>query len=175
MAINIAPAPTSGVGVAAYIQLTDANSAPYKLVPLKTVATNYPSPAVYTLTLSLANQATDVITPALSDVANTSVSATAANWVYQSYNNPAITETTFSSVSPSISYTAKVASVSASGASTLTVTGLAKGQAIIEVDYPTFSNSSGNLNVSLGVPPASNLLSVPKDRIYVQIIVTVTT
>lgn len=168
---NPAHNPTDGLGSACVVQCSGTG-----VTALHTPTTSKPNPGPYSVTLSLSAAggfaSSVVVTPTLVDVANTAYSATAASWVYQSYNNPAITETTFSSLSPSISYTAKIASVSASGSSTVTVTGLAKGQAIIEIDYPTYDNTEGTYSVSLG---GGTTLAVPKDRIFAQIIVTVIT
>lgn len=165
---NPAHNPTDGKGSAVFVQLSGTG-----VTALHTPATNQPNAGPYAVTLSLSGTSSVVVTPSLVDVTNTAYSATAASWVYRSYNDPQITETTFTSLSPAISYTAKIASVGASGASTVTVTGLAKGQAIIEVAYPTFDNTEGSITVG-NLGGASAGTTVPKDAIYVQLIVTVT-
>jgi hypothetical protein len=86
MAINIDPAPTSGIGVAAYVQLSGTN-----LVALETTKTvvesnttqYYPNPGPYSLTLSLSSVSpfsnTCVITPITVDGQNTTIASTAAS------------------------------------------------------------------------------------------------
>ena len=169
---NPAHNPTDGLLTAVYVQLSGTGITQVH----GTASGSHPNPGPYQVTLSLSGTSTVTVTPSLVDVASTTYSATTANWVFQSYNYPNITENTFSSLSPSISYTAKIANVGASGAATCLVTGVAKGQAIVEFSYPTFDNTEGTLTgtVSGGSTNSSNL-TVPKDRIYAQLIVTVTT
>lgn len=170
---NPAHNPTDGLGSACYVQLSGTG-----VTALHTPSTNHPNSAPYTVNLSLSSagglSSSVVVTPTLVDVSNTAYSATAASWVFKSYNNPQITETTFSSLAPSIAYTAKIASTSADGNTTCTVTGLAKGQAIVEFIYPTFDNTEGNISTSTGVSGGVvSTQNVPKDRIYAQLIVNV--
>lgn len=165
---NPAHNPTDGLGSACFVQLSGTG-----LTSTKTPTTNKPNAGCYFVTLSLSGTSTVTITPSLVDVSNTSYAADSTKWVYRSYNNPQITETCFSSLSPAISYTAKVASVGASGASTVTVTALAKGQAIVGVLYPTFDNTEGSITVG-NLGGASAGTTVPKDSIAIQVVVTVT-
>lgn len=166
--------PTTGVGVIAYVQATatpvaltntsggsgsaqGTNGQGIGAVP----STNHPV-AQYAVTLSLANSPTTTVTAVLKDVANTTVTSSNGNVaVFKSYNNFSQTETTFSSLAPAISYSAKVASVNAS---TGLITALAKGQAIIEVQFATFDNTEGVFTQT----------GNPKDFVAVQIVVTVT-
>lgn len=136
----------------------------------------------YKVSLSLAGTSTVVVTPALFDSGNNSYSPTATSWVYRSYNDPQITEATAPAasgstsanptLSPTPTRTAKIASVGASGASSVTVTGLSVGQAVIEVLYPTFDNAEGSVTVG-NLGGASAGTTVPKDAIYATLIVTV--
>lgn len=174
---NPAHNPTDGLLSAVAVQLAGTG-----LTALKTPSTGHPYAGPYSVSLSLAGTSTVVVTPSLVDVNNAAYGATAASWVYRSYNNPQITEATAPAasastsanptLSPTPTRTAKIASVGASGVSTVTVTALAVGQAIIEVVYPTFDNAEGSMTVG-NLGGASAGTSVPKDGIAVQLIVTV--
>jgi hypothetical protein len=174
---NPAHNPTDGLLSAVAVQLSGTG-----VTAQKTPSTGHPYAGSYSVSLSLAGTSTVVVTPSLVDVNNAAYAATAANWVYRSYNNPQITESTAPAasastsanptLSPTPTRTAKIASVGASGASTVTVTALAVGQAIIEVAYPTFDNSEGSMTVG-NLGGASAGTSVPKDAIAIQLIVTV--
>jgi hypothetical protein len=171
---NPAHNPTDGLGSACLIQASGTGLTAFKAVGS---AGNLPAdPINYSVTLSVSaaggNASSVVVTPSLVDIHNNAYSATAASWVYRSYNNPQITESAFSSLSPRISYTAKVASVGASGASTVTITALAPGQAIVEILYPTFDNTEGTVNQG-NLGGASAGTTVPKDSIARRITVTV--
>jgi len=93
---NPSPAhnPTDGLGSAVYVQLSGTNVTPY-LTP----SANHPNPAHYSVTLSLSGAggfaSSVVITPSLVDVSDAAYAATAASWVYNSYNNPQVTEASF--------------------------------------------------------------------------------
>jgi hypothetical protein len=166
--------PTDGLSTAVAVQVSGTGVTALHTPGAPGTASINAGPYSVTLSVSAAggNASSVVLTPVLVDAKNNSYSATSASWVYRSYNDPQITESTFSSLSPSVSYTAKVASVGASGASTVTVTALAVGQAIIEVEYPTFDNTEGSITVG-NLGGASAGTTVPKDAIYTQVIVTV--
>lgn len=159
--------PTTGVGVAAYVQVTGTGITSTGVNGqgngAGTGSTNKPV-AQYALTLSLAGTATCQLTTVIKDVANTTISQVGTP-VYKSYNNPAAGSPAWYHPSPatiaSNAYNANVASVSSSGL----ITAIAKGQAIIEVQFPVFDNTLGTDT------PTGN----PKEMIFVQIIVTVTT
>jgi len=161
--------PTDGLGVAAYVQLSGTG-----LTAKKTVSANHPNPDHYDVTLSVSGTgfpSSVVVTPSLVDVSNTSYTPTAASWVYRSDADPQITEASFptgagnpTNLSPKPTQTAKIASIGASGASTVTVTALSPGHADVECTYPTFDNAEGSITVgNLGGPLAGT--TVPKDGI----------
>ena len=180
--------PTDGLGVAAYVQVTGTgihncsggsgsanggNGQGIGAVP----ATNMPQ-AQYSLTLSVAgtapNSATCQLTTVLKDVANTTYTPVGSP-VYLSYMDPlaANNESTWYKPSPFVppssspAYNGSIASVSSSGL----ITALAVGQAIVEVQFPTFDNTIGNQTggTTNPNPTAYN----PLQMIYAQIIVTV--
>jgi hypothetical protein len=172
---NPSPAhnPTDGLGSAVYVQLSGTN-----VIPYLTPSANHPNPAHYSVTLSLSGAggfaSSVVITPSLVDVSDAAYAATAASWVYNSYNNPQVTEASFqtgpgnpTNLDPKPTQTAKLCSVSASGASTVTVTGLSYGKAVIEVVYPTFDGSEGFIT--------AGGTSYPKDKIFALLDVKIVT
>ena len=187
MAINIDPAPTSGVGVAAFVQLSGTN-----LVALETTKTvvesnttqYYPNPGPYSLTLSLSSVApysnTCVITPITVDGQNTTVSSTAASWAAQSFGYYVGTEASVytgtlngANIAPKPTSTGKIASIAGTGTNSITITAVAKGQCVCEITYPTFNNTETGKVVSTGIPPVSNNVTIPNDSIAAQVIVTV--
>jgi hypothetical protein len=202
--------PTDGLNVAAYVQVTGTNitnrASGGLTVATEAVAndttglngqgygavasTNHPV-AQYSLTLSLgaktyggtAYAKTCQLTAVLKDVANTTYSPVGSA-VYVSYNDPAVDGDgdTAAWYNPSnfAGYDPSVASVSSSGL----ITGLAVGQAIIEVQFPTFDNTNSSpaaggtypantpglsSNADGGTPMQFN----PNMMIYCQIVVTV--
>jgi hypothetical protein len=178
MAINIDPAPTTGLSTPVYITLAGTG-----LTVTPTSAVTTPNSGPYNVTLSVSaaggKASSVVVTPTLVDVSNASQSATVANWTYRSYNDPQITEASIytgslngANIAPKPTSTAKIASVGASGASTVTVTALNPGQAIVEINYPSFGNSGGTTSQgNLGGPSAGT--AVPTNAIGTQLIVTV--
>ena len=159
--------PTNGIGVAAYVQLSGTG-----LVANETVAANKPNPGNYSLTLSLTSsgghQLYCTATASLVDVSNNtstySVYDPQQNFIAESYNDPANGSPAWYKPSAFAGYNASVASAAASGTngSTITITALAVGQAIIEVSFPTFDNTIGNSQ------PGQ-----PINMIYTQVVVTV--
>lgn len=155
--------PTTGLGVAAYVTCSASAVALTKVgsqVALsagKTVGGNQ-----YAVTLSLANSPTTTVTAVITDVLGNTVSQGGVAPVFKSYNYPS-----FSGYNPSNgsingkTYQSRVASVNASSG---VITAQNIGQAIIEVQYATFSNTLGT-QASTGNP---------QEMIYAQIIVTVT-
>lgn len=147
--------PTTGIGVIAYVQAT---ATPVALTEANQTApsTGHPN-AQYAVTLSLANAATTTVSAVLKDVANTTETTNNGNAAsFVSYNAaPASNAANFSSLSPAVSYNAKVATVNASSG---LITANAIGQAIVEVSFPTFDSTN---NIVTG-------------KVYCQIIVTVT-
>jgi hypothetical protein len=167
--------PTSGLGSAVYVQLSGTNVVvdPKATRPL---GPNYPNAGHYEVTLSVSGAngfaPSVVVTPSLVDVSDTAYASTASSWVYRSYNDPQITEASLptgpgnpTNLAPKPTQTAKIASVSASGAATCTVTALSPGKAVLSVLYPTFDNAEGSVTVgNLGGPLAGS--TVPKDGIF---------
>jgi hypothetical protein len=165
--------PTDGLLSACYVQLSGTGvTIPPKEPP---VSANHPSAGHYEVTLSASGTgfpSSVVITPSLVDVSNTAYASTAASWVYRSYNDPQVIEASLptgpgnpTNLAPKPTQTAKLASVSASGTSTVTVTALSPGKAIVSAIYPTFDNAEGNVTVgNLGGPLAGT--TVPKDYIF---------
>lgn len=179
MAINIDPAPTSGIGVAAYVQLSGTN-----LVALETVSASHPNPGPYSLTLSLSSVSpysnTCVITPITVDAVDTTVSSTAASWAAQSFGSYVGTEASVytgtlngANIAPKPTSTGKIASIAGTGTNSITITAVAKGQCVCEITYPTFNNTETGKVVSTGIPPVSNNVTIPNDSIAAQVIVTV--
>jgi hypothetical protein len=167
--------PTDGLSSACFVQLSGTGVIvdPKQTRP---PSANYPNAGHYEVTLSVSGAnglaSSVVITPSLVDVSNTAYASTAASWVYRSYNDPQVTEASLptgpgnpTNLAPKPTQTAKLASVSASGASTVTVTALSPGKAIVSAIYPTFDNAEGNVTVgNLGGPLAGT--TVPKDYIF---------
>jgi hypothetical protein len=163
------PAATTGVGVAAYVQVTGTNvtnaggisGQGNGAIP----SANHPV-AQYSLQLSLSSAGslsnTCQLTTVIKDVANTTQSQTQSP-VYKSYNDPAAGSPSWYRPSRGTAgpetYNDNVASVSSTGL----VTAIAKGQAIIEVQYPVFSNTLGDQANS----------GDPVMMIYAQVIVVV--
>lgn len=136
--------------------------------------------AQYALTLSLSAATVNGVTYAdtcqlttvLKDVKNnTYTTANTANIVYKSYNDPAAGSPSWYRPSNGISgngllanqvaYNANVASVSSTGL----ITGLVKGQAVIEVQFPTFDD--------VMTPEDNTETGNPTMMVYCQILVTV--
>ena len=196
--------PTDGLGVAAYVHVSGTNVGPAGVIPGTSngfpqgqgVGASSGTPtgapvAQYALTLSLGAKtyagvsyhATCQLTPALVDVKNNSYSPVGSE-TYISYNNPSTDgdgdAPAWYNPNPFGSYNADVASVSSSGL----ITALNVGQAIIEVQFPTFDNTlsspaaggaypgdvpSLGSNADGGTPVQFN----PNEMVYAQIIVTV--
>jgi len=181
--------PTDGLGVAAYIRCsgtnltnranggltvageanandtTGLNGQGYGAVQ----SSNHPV-AQYHLIASLSGKtiggtaytAANTITAALYDAKNNSYSpADATKFTVKSWNNPNAGTPSWYRPSPFGSYTADVVSISNSSG-TLTVTGLALGQGVVEVRFPTFEETWNEDSSSL-----------PEDFIYAQIVVDV--
>lgn len=177
--------PTDGLGVAAFVQLTGTNLTNRSGGSLAHPGSNggngqgigatassgsgagtFPV-AQYALTQSLSAAggfaATTQLAVVLKDVQNNTYSPTGSP-VYKSYNNPGVSGTpawykpSNGTAGPN-TYNPNVASVSGSGL----ITALAVGQAIIEVQFPTFDNTEGD----------SSGTGDPFDMIYAQIVVTV--
>lgn len=142
--------PTDGLGVAAVVQVSGTG-----ITAEHTPATGAPNPGPYSLSLNVGgtpNPTTCQLTASLVDVNNTAYSPV-GSFVYKSYNNFTATESAFAG------YSGKIASVSGSGL----ITALSPGQAIIEVQFPTFDNTLGN-DANTGNPD---------EMVYAQIIVQV--
>ena len=195
--------PTTGVGVAAYVQVTGTNitnrangglTVASEATPNDTTglngqgygavaSTNHPC-AQYALTLSLSGKtiggtaypSTCQLTTVLKDVANSTVTSSNGNSpVYLSRMDPlaANNESAWYKPSPFVpptsspAYNGSIASVSGSGL----ITALANGQAIIEVQFPTFDNTLGNQTGGT-TNPNPDAYS-PLQMIYAQILVNV--
>lgn len=183
--------PTDGLGVAAYVQVTGTGITNRAGGGLTTgtemtgagypngqgiggvASTNHPV-AQYALSLSVSASgglaATCQLTTVLKDVANTTYSTSnSGNTVYKSYNNPAAGSPSWYRPSPgttggttgNTTYNASVASVSSTGL----ITALFPGQAIIEVQFPTFDN--------VMTPEDDATTGNPTQMIYAQIVCTV--
>jgi hypothetical protein len=142
-------------------------------------STNHPV-AQYALKLSLSGAtiggtayfSTCQLTTVLKDVANTTyTTSNTSNIVYKSYNDPSAgspawyNPSTFSSLDkPKVNYNnGNVVSVSSSGL----ITALATGQAIVEVQFPTFDD--------VMTPQDDHTTGNPTMMIYAQIVVEVVT
>jgi hypothetical protein len=162
--------PTDGLGVAAYVHVSGSG-----VSANLTVGAGKPNPGNYKLTLSLTaaggHAITCQLTAAMVDAADTAYSPVGSA-VYVSYNDPAVDGDgdTAAWFNPSnfAGYDASVASVSSSGL----ITALALGEAIIEVQFPTFDNTLGN-SASGAVDGGSPMQQNPINMIYTQIVVSV--
>lgn len=109
--------PTDGLGIAAFVQVAGTG-----VTANLTVAANRPNPGNYKLTLSVSASgfpATCQLTASLVDVSNAAYTPS-GSFTYKSYNTAQAT-------------------VSGSGL----ITSVAAGQAIIEVQFPTFDSTTG--------------------------------
>lgn len=159
--------PTNGIGVAAFVQLSGTG-----ITANETTAANKPNPGNYTLTLSLTSagghQLYCTATASLVDVSDNtstySVYDPQQNFVAESYNDPAAGSPTWYKPSAVSGYSASVASAVASGTngSTITITALAVGTAVVEVSFPTFDNTIG-----------ASQPGQPINMVYTQVVVTV--
>ncbi len=190
--------PTDGLNVAAYVQVTGTNitncasgglTVATEATPNDTTGLNgqgygavagvratppgtqYPN-AQYTLQLSLSGKTyggvvyakTCQLTTVLKDVANTTYTPVGSA-TYKSYNDPDAGSPSWFRPSPFAGYSdGSVASVSSSGL----ITALALGQAIIEVQFPTFDFASSSLDAE-----PTQASGDPVMMIYAQIIVNV--
>jgi hypothetical protein len=182
--------PTDGLNVAAYVQVTGTNitnpangglTVATEATPNDTrglngegygavASTNHPV-AQYALTLSLSGATyggtvyadTCQLTTVLKDVANTTYTPVGSP-VYKSYNDPAAGAPAWYRPSAFAGYNGSVASVSSTGL----ITGLALGQAVIEVQFPTLDFASAAAD-----PEPSQASGDPVQMIYAQIVVTV--
>jgi hypothetical protein len=182
--------PTDGLGVAAYVQVTGTNltspsggttvhpGSSSTLINGQGVGATaggvFPQ-AQYALTLSLSgaapNFSTCQLTTVLKDVKNNTYSTSnSANIVYRSYNDPAAGSPAWyrpsNGTAGPATYNANVASVSSTGL----ITAISKGQAVIEVLFPTFDFVGSTVDPE----PAQNFGN-PIQAIYCQILVTVIT
>ena len=181
--------PTDGLGVAAYVQVTGTNlsnrangglTVATEATPNDTTglngqgigavaSTNRPG-AQYELVLSLSGAtiggtvyaSTCQLTTVLKDVANVTYSPVGSP-VYRSESNPSAGSPAWYKPSNFAGYTPDVASVSSSGL----ITALAKGQANIEILFPTFDNTE-----SAQGEPFENVTD-PNDMIYARVLVNV--
>src|ERR1700680_2212361 len=184
--------PTTGIGVAAVVQLTGTNLTNMASGGL-TVATEATANdttglngqgfgavgnianranAQYALQLSLSGKtiggtvyaSTCQLTVVLKDVAGTTYTPVGSP-VYVSYgdpNNAAGSPPSWYKPSALSGYTAEIVSVSSSGL----ITSRALGQSVVEVAFPTFDNT-------LGVGPSDINMAEPIMNIYAQVLVTV--
>ena len=190
--------PTDGLGVAAYVQVTGTNitncasggltvateatandtrglnGQGYGAVASssKPVGAN----AQYALTLYLGGKTyggtvysdTCQLTTVLKDVHDVTYVSWVGSPVYKSYNDPQAGSPAWYRPSNGTAgpetYNANVASVSSTGL----ITGLAVGQAIIEVQFPTFDFVASSLD-----PEPTQASGDPVQMIYCQLIVTV--
>jgi hypothetical protein len=192
---NPAHNPTDGLGSACYVQVTGTNitncaSGGLTVATEATAndtrglngqgygavaSTNHPV-AQYALTLSLSGAtyggtvyaSTCQLTTVLKDVANTTYSGRVGSPVYKSYNdplagNPAWYRPSRGTAGPE-TYNDNVASVSSTGL----ITAIAKGQAIIEVQFPTFDFTQASND-----PEPAQASGDPVMMIYCQIVVSV--
>jgi hypothetical protein len=172
---------TTGLGVAAYVQVSGTGvtsaGAPGGLTGqgLGAVPSSGHPNAQYSLRLSVGATAglaaTCQLTGSVVDVSNTAVTGPTGGFLFHSYNNPSngspswYKPNPFSSTEPSISYNADVASVSSSGL----VTALHPGQAIVEVQAPTFGNGITGPTGPTGPDSEENI----PEMVFAQIIVQV--
>lgn len=179
--------PTDGLGVAAYVTLSGSNGNSTILnssgganktngnngqgIGPGTAASGSFPVAQYSLTLSVAAaggyETSLVCLATLKDVANSPYSPV-GEIVVKSYNNPSAGSPTWYKPSNFAGYSADVASVSDTasisvGSESFVITALNPGQAIVEVQFPTFDNTNGD----------STGTGNPVDMIYVQVVVTV--
>lgn len=158
--------PTTGVGVAAYLQATGTNvtnpGGQSGQGNGASPSSNHPV-AQYYLPMSLSSagslHATTQLAVTARDVANSSQGDVTSTAKYKSYNDPAAGSPAWYNPSNFAGYNASVASVSSTGL----ITAIAVGEAIIEVQYPTFANTEGT----------SSGTGDPIDMITVQIKVVV--
>jgi hypothetical protein len=187
--------PTDGKGVAAFVQVTGTNitncaggglTVATEATPNDTrglngqgygavASTNHPV-AQYALTLSLSGAtyggtvyaSTCQLTTVLKDVANTTYASWVGSPVYKSYNDPQAGSPAWYRPSRGTAgpetYNDNVASVSSSGL----ITAIAKGQAVVEVQFPTFDFASSALD-----PEPTQNSGDPVQMIYCQILVSV--
>jgi hypothetical protein len=186
--------PTDGLNVAAYVQVTGTNitncaGGGLTIATEATandttglngqgygaVASTHHPVAQYALQLSLSGKtiggtvyaSTCQLNTVLKDVANTTYSGIQSP-TYKSYNdplagNPAWYRPSNGQAGPE-TYNPNVASVSSTGL----ITAIAKGQAIIEVQYPTFDFVQSSLD-----PEPTQASGDPVQMVYCQIVVTV--
>lgn len=179
--------PTDGLDVAAYVTLSGSNGLSVVTntsgganqsdggngqgIGAGTAASGTKPVAQYALTLSVAAaggyESSLVCLATLKDVANSAYSPN-GEIVVKSYNNPSAGSPSWYRPSNFAGYSADVASVSDTasisvGSESFVITALNPGQAIIEVQFPTFDNTEGN----------SSGTGNPFDMIYAQIVVTV--
>jgi len=181
--------PTDGLNVAAYVQVTGTNisnranggvTVATEATPNDTTglngqgigavaSTNRPN-AQYELQLSLSGVTiggtvyanTCQLTTVLKDVANTTYTPVGSP-EYRSESNPSAGSPAWYRPSNFAGYTPDVASVSSTGL----ITALAKGQATVEVIFPTFDNTEATEG-----EPYDNVTN-PNDMIYARIVVNV--
>jgi len=125
----------------------------------------------YSLTLSLSDaggySSSVVATAVMEDVAGSAYSPV-GEIVVKSYANPSAGSPAWYNPDNFSGYDADIVSVSDTasisvGSETFLITGLAVGQGIVEVQFPTFDNTNGD----------DSTTGNPKDMIYAQIVVTV--
>jgi hypothetical protein len=186
--------PTDGLNVAAYVQVTGTNITNCASGGL-TVATEATANdtrglngqgygavassskpvganAQYALTLSLGGKTyggtvysdTCQLTTVLKDVHDVTYVSWVGSPVYKSYNDPQAGSPAWYKPSPFAGYNANVASVSSTGL----ITGLAVGQAVVEVQFPTFDFVASSLD-----PEPTQASGDPVMMIFCQVLVTV--
>ena len=190
--------PTDGLGVAAFVHVSGTNvtspSGGTTVHPGAVSATGLAAGqgigatagsgfpvAQYQLTLSVSGasgySATETLTASLVDVSNTAYSSTQTA-VWLSYGNPSAgspswyrpSNGTSGGITGNTTYNANVASVTALGQLTATITALNPGQCIVEVSFPTFDNTIGNQATGTSPNPQS---FQPLMKIYALIVVNV--
>ena|ERR1700690_4146148 len=179
--------PTDGLGVAAYVTLSGSNGLSTILnssgganksqgtngqgIGPGTAASGTFPVAQYSLTLSVSAaggyETSLVCLAKLVDVQNNAYSPN-GEIVVKSYNNPSAGSPSWYRPSNFAGYSADVASVSDTasisvGSESFVITALNPGQAIIEVQFPTFDNTNAD----------SSANGDPTDMIYVQVVCTV--
>jgi hypothetical protein len=199
----MANTPTDGIGVAAYVTLSGTSGSSIIVnssgganktqgsstqkqagqgIGPGTAASGVLPVAQYALTLSLSSAGgyhnSLAVTAAAKDVVNSDVATTA--FVAKSYNNPAAGSPAWYNPSNFAGYDPSVVSATASGA-TITITALALGQGVVEVQLPVFLNTLSSPAVGGTYPAntpghtgtATTEQKNPNEMIYVQVVVTV--
>jgi hypothetical protein len=187
---------TTGLGVAAYIQLAGGTGAS-ALTNTSGGSLTHPGSnggngqgigataggvfpvAQYAITLSVSGTGTyettaDLVASLVDAQNNPYDPSDLDQFTSVSYNNPSQGSPAWYNPSNFAGYNPNVASTTASGisgsTSTVAITALNPGQAIVEVCFATFDNTLGAANPAAG---ANTVESQPLMKIYVQVVVTV--